>query len=97
MRQVLQVAAGLARQDLLQALLLGPVGGVAQPLHHKVEVELRVQPLLDRAEAALRPGGAPVTIRALWIALADRAGRSDGADLRATAALAGMAMGLHPS
>ena len=65
---------------------------MARPLHHGS----RVQALLDRAEAALRPGGAPVTIRALWIALADRAGRSDDADLRA-AALAGMAIGLRPS
>ena len=62
-----------------------------------LEAELRVQALLDRAEAALRPGGASVTIRALWIALADRAGRSDDADLRAAAALAGMAMGLRLS
>jgi len=57
-----------------------------------------VQALLDQAEAALRLGGAPVTIRTLWMALADhRAGRSDDADLRAAAALAGMAMGLRPS
>ncbi len=62
----------------------------------EAEAELRVQALLDRAEAALRPGGTPVTIRTLWIALADRAGRSDDADLRAAAALAGMAMGLRP-
>jgi len=53
--------------------------------------------LLDQAEAALRPGGAPVTIRTLRIALADRAGRSDNADLHAAAALAGMATGLRPS
>lgn len=56
-----------------------------------------MQALLDRAEAALRPGGAPVTIWTLWIALADRAGRSDDADLRSAAALAGMAMGLRQS
>jgi len=63
----------------------------------EAEAELRVQALLDRAEAALSADGAPVTIRTLWIALADRAGRSDDADLRAAAALAGMAMGLRPS
>lgn len=61
------------------------------------EAELRVQALPGRAEAALRPRGAPATIRTLWIALADRAGRSDDADLRAAAVLAGMAMGLRPS
>ncbi len=59
--------------------------------------EFRVQALLERAEAALGATGTPVTIRTLWIALADRAGRSDDADLRAAAALAGMAMGLQPS
>ncbi len=63
----------------------------------EAEAELRVQALLDRAEAALSADGAPVTIRTLWIALADRAGRSDDADLRAAAAPAGMAMGLRPS
>jgi len=61
------------------------------------DAELRVLALLDQAEAALRPDGAPVTIRTLWIALADRAGRSDNADVHAVAALAGMAMGLRPS
>ena len=63
----------------------------------EAETEFRVQVLLDRAEATLRSGGAPITIRNLWMALADRAGRSDDADLRAAAALAGMAMGLRPS
>jgi len=58
------------------------------------EAELRVLALLDQAEATLRPGDAPAAIRTLWIALADRAGRSDNADLHA-AALAGMAMGLR--
>ena len=60
------------------------------------EAKLRVQALLELAEATLRSGGAPVTIRTLWIALADRAGRSENTDLHATA-LAGMAMGLRPS
>lgn len=63
----------------------------------EAEAELRVQALLDRAEATLRPGGAPVTIQTSWVALADRAGRSNDADLRAAAALADMAMGLRPS
>ncbi len=63
----------------------------------EAEAELRVLALLDQAEAALRPGGALVTIRTLWIALADRAGRSDNTDVHAAAALAGMAMGLRPS
>ena len=63
----------------------------------EAEAELRVQALLDRAEAALRSTGTPPTIRTLWISLADRAGKSGDADLRAAAALAGMAMGLRPS
>jgi len=61
----------------------------------EAEAELRVLALLDQAEAALRPGGPPVTIRTLWIALADRAGRSNNADVHAAAALAGRAMGLR--
>lgn len=71
---------------------------MAQPDITEPEAELRVRFLLDRAEAALSPGSAPATIRTLWIAPADRAGRSDDADLRAAAAaLAGMAIGLRPS
>ena len=62
----------------------------------EAEAKLRVQALLDRTEAALRSAGTPTTIRTLWISLADRAGKSGDADLRA-AALAGMAMGLQPS
>ena len=56
----------------------------------EAEAKLRVQALLERAEATLRSGGALVTIRTLWIAVADRAGLH-------AAALAGMAMGLRPS
>ncbi len=63
----------------------------------EADAELRVLALLDQAEAARPQGGAPATIRTLWIALADRAGRSDNADLHAAAALAGMALGLRPS
>ncbi len=61
------------------------------------DAELRAQALLERAEAALGAAGVPPTIRVLWIALADRAGRSEDADMRAAAALAGMAMGLRTS
>lgn len=57
---------------------------------------LRAQALLERAEAALAAAGVPPTIRTLWITIADRTGRSEDADLRAAAALAGMAMGLRP-
>lgn len=60
------------------------------------EAELRVQALLDRAEAALRSAGKPAMVRTVWIVLADRAGTSGDPDLRAAAALAGMAMGLRP-
>ena len=62
----------------------------------EAETEFRVQALLDRAAAALRSDGDSVTIRTLWMALADRAGWSGDADLRVAAALAGMAMGLRP-
>ena len=61
------------------------------------EGELRVQAILDRAEAALVAAGTPATIRTLWMAFADRAGPSGNADLKAAAALAGMAMGLRAS
>ena len=61
------------------------------------EAELRVQAPLDRAAAALRSAGKPATVRTVWIMLADRAGASGDPDLRAAAALAGMAMGLRPS
>ncbi len=61
------------------------------------DAELRAHALLDRVEAALQAAGRPATIRTAWIALADRAGASNDADLRAAAALAGMAMGLRPS
>ena len=63
----------------------------------EAEAEPRVQAILDRAEAAFRSAGTPPTICTLWISLADRTGRSQDADLRAAAALAGMAMGLQPS
>lgn len=56
--------------------------------------ELRAQALVERAETAMRERGELTTIRTVWMALADRAGQEDNADLRAAAALAGMAMGL---
>ena len=56
-----------------------------------------MQAIFDRAEAALQAAGTPATIRTLWIMLADRAGKSGDADLKAAAALAGMAMGLRVS
>ena len=60
------------------------------------DAELRAQALLNRAEAALQAAGRSVTIRTVWMLLADRAGANGDADLRAAAALAGMAMGLQP-
>ena len=60
------------------------------------EGELRVQAILDRAEAVLEAAGTPATIRTLWMVLADRAGQSGNADLKAAAALTGMATGLQP-
>ena len=56
--------------------------------------EHRVQALVERAEAAMRGRGEPTTIRTIWMLLADRAGQEDNADMRAAAALAGMALGL---
>lgn len=56
--------------------------------------EHKAQALVERAEAAMRERGEPTTIRTVWMLLADRAAQEDNADLRAAAALAGMAMGL---
>ena len=56
--------------------------------------ELRVLALMERTEAGLRAAGAEVTIRTLWLHLAERATAENTPDLRAAAALAGMAMGL---
>lgn len=57
--------------------------------------EHKAQALVERAEAAMRERGEPTTIRTVWMLLADRAGQEDNPDLRAAAALAGMAMGLR--
>ncbi|MGI4801971.1 MAG: hypothetical protein ACRYG8_49660 [Janthinobacterium lividum] len=59
--------------------------------------EHRVQALVERTEASMRGQGDPTTIRTVWMLLADRAGQEDNADLRAAAALAGIAMGLKRS
>lgn len=56
--------------------------------------EHKAQALVERAEAAMRERGELTTIRTVWMLLADRAGQEENADLRAAAALAGMAMGL---
>lgn len=56
--------------------------------------ELRVLGLLERTETAIRSTGSEVTIRTFWIHLADRCVGVNDADLRAAAALAGMAAGI---
>lgn len=59
--------------------------------------EPRVWVLLERVERDLRAAGQPGTIHSLWVTLADRAGQENDLDVRAAAALAGMAMGLRAS
>ncbi len=56
---------------------------------------MRARATLARVEGELRAAGVEVTIHALCVELADRAGQGDEPDLRAAAALAGMAMGLQ--
>ena len=58
-------------------------------------LEMRARATLTRLEGELRAAGAEVTIHALWVALADRAGQGDEPDVRAAAALAGMACGVR--
>lgn len=55
----------------------------------------RAEALVERAEAALVAASRLATIRDVWMLLAHRAAGGDDADLRAAAALAGMAMGLR--
>ncbi len=55
--------------------------------------ELRVLALLERTEAAMRSTGREVTIRTLWLHLMERCAAETDVDLRAGAALAGMAVG----
>ena len=57
--------------------------------------EPRVWVLLERVERELRAAGHPATIHTLWVHLADRAGQENDPDVRAAAALAGMATGLR--
>ncbi len=57
----------------------------------------RAEALVERAETALLAADRPSTIRDVWMLLARRAGSDDDADMRAAAALAGMAMGLRAS
>ncbi len=56
--------------------------------------EPRVWVLVERVERKMRAAGEAVTIHALWVHLADRAGHGGEPDVQA-AALAGMAMGLR--
>ncbi len=49
----------------------------------------------DRVERQMREAGQEVTIHALWVELADRAGDGGEPDVRAAAALAGVALGLR--
>ena len=53
--------------------------------------------LVERAETAFLAADRLATIRDVWMLLARRAGSDDDADMRAAAALAGMAMGLRAS
>ncbi len=48
-------------------------------------LEMRARAALSRVEGELRAAGAEVTIHALWVALADRAGQGDEPDVRAAA------------
>jgi hypothetical protein len=52
--------------------------------------ELRAHALIERAQKAMRDAGSEVTIRTLWIELADRAGVTKDPDTMAAAALAGV-------
>jgi hypothetical protein len=56
---------------------------------------MRARAMLQNVERELRDAGQEVTIQALWVELADRAGEGGELDVRAAAALAGMALGLR--
>ena len=56
--------------------------------------EMRALAVLERLEDYLRAKGDEVTIRTVWITLADRAGAGGGPDVWAAAAIAGMALGI---
>lgn len=51
--------------------------------------------VLETVERQMREAGQEVTIHALWVELADRVGQNGEPDVKAAAALAGMAMGLR--
>ncbi len=59
------------------------------------DVASRTEALVERAETALVTSGRPAIIRDVWMLLARRAGSEGDPDMRAAAALAGMAMGLQ--
>ncbi len=61
------------------------------------DTAFRAEALVERAGTALIAAGRPATIRDVWMLLARRAGGGGDADMRAAAALAGMAMGLRAS
>jgi hypothetical protein len=56
---------------------------------------MRARLVLETVERQMREAGQEVTIHALWVELADRAGQGEELDVRAAAALAGMACGLR--
>ena len=58
-------------------------------------IELQAQRVMEKAEADMRAAGQETTVRTVWMHLADRAMREDMPEVRAAAALAGMAMGLR--
>lgn len=58
-------------------------------------LEMRARATLANVERELRDAGREVTIHALCVELADQAGQGDEPDVRAAAALAGMACGLR--
>ena len=59
--------------------------------------EMRAIAALERVEASMRANGREVTIRTVWMELAERAAGGAGPDIAAAAALAGLAMGLTAS
>ena len=58
-------------------------------------LEMRARATLANVERELRDAGAEVTIHTLWVELANRVGQDGEPDVRAAAALAGMACGLR--
>ena len=54
--------------------------------------EMRVVALLEWTETTIQASGAEVTIRTLWLHLADRCVGVDDPDLKAAAALTGLAV-----